>query len=297
MKKYIVIAVLSVFAFCSFNYSVLDNPIYHVKKDTIYVAGIIGQSNGEGGTTLSYTTTYSGYQNAYIWYKVDSTYEGVPTTYNQAVNSSYRSQNSYVGPDVSLAHEFYQRTGKKLMLLKYCLGGSALVDDGVNTATAGIWQTDADYTRSSGLAHYRKFIYQWLYPFILYYQKRGVVVQFVTILWVQGESDAASAYRSQNYAVKGVELLDSIRYNISIRGALHPNYRPIISRIHNHFYPVRAYRNSIDSSQIIMANQLNGLLLETNDIEVHSDSTHYTGNGQVMHGIKAATLIVDSILN
>jgi len=296
MKKILFIFFI-VSCFC-FSYIKVNDaqPMYTNKTDTLNVVLMCGQSNMEGGTNLVYSSTYSGYQKAFIWYKLDSTVLGVPTTYNKSVNSSYRGINSYVGPDVSFGYVYNQLTNKKILMIKYALGGSAMVDDGTTT-TAGIWQVDADYTRSNGLAHWRKLKYEWMLPIISYFKSKGIVLQFVSFLWCQGEADAASSYRAANYQTKLIQLIDSVQWNLNYRNVLSPKFKPIITRIHNRFYPARTYDDDIRTSQVNVANYFNGYWINSDTFSLYSDSTHWTPVGQISQGYLQAHYLVDSILN
>ncbi len=269
-------------------------PIHNVKvKDTLNCVFMFGQSNMEGGVNTALNATYLNYQKTLAWWKTDSTLANIGTiaSYNYSVTSNWRTSSlTYVGPDCSLGYSFYNSTGKPLLIMKYSLGGSALVDDGT-TIAAGLWQVDADYAHASGIKHYDKAINNFIIPLIKHCQSSGIKLNILATFWCQGESDANSLYRSSNYETTLITLLDSIRSRVEPYGVLSQFYKPVITRIHNRFSPARPYQNEIRTALVNVANHYNSYWINGDGFDLYSDFIHWTPAGQVSHGLKMDTIL------
>lgn len=272
------------------------SPTYFIKlKDTLNAIIMLGQSNMEGGVNTALNATYLGYQNTNSWYKTDSTFSnaGTITSFNYSVTSNWRtSAATYVGPDCSVGYSYYNSTGKKLMIIKYALGGSALVDDGVTTTTAGLWQVGADYTRANGILHYKKLVNNFLIPLFKHCESRGIKLNILATFWCQGESDAGTTqYRADNYETTLITFFDSLNLRMQPYNVMSPFYKPVITRIHNRFFPVRVYSSQIRTALVNVANHYNSYWIDGDRFALYSDSVHWTPAGQVNHGLKMDTIL------
>lgn len=249
----------------------------------------LGQSNEEGGD--SSTTPTSQYLNSQphttIFYKPDatSTNNGSIQFYNNAVNSNYRS-NKYPAADCSVGVKYNELTGKPLLIIKYALGGSALVDDGVTTTTAGLWQIDANATRANNLLHYDIALNNFIIPCINQSIMRGLNLNILATCWCQGESDSTSLIRATNYQSELIRLFDALKTALIPYNVLSANYKPLITRIHNNFTPgTRPYLSTVRTAQ----ENIDPYFIDSDSFGLAADLTHYNNLGQIQHGIDRAT--------
>lgn len=253
----------------------------------------LGQSNEEGGGSASPSgTTYNNSQpNTYIYYKPNntSTDNGVFQKYNfQGKNNNYRAQY-FVAPDISVGVKYHELTGKPLLIIKYTLGGSALVDDGVLTTAAGIWQIDANATRANNLLHYNIALNNFIIPCINNCYKNGISLNIISTCWTQGETDSGDLSRASNYEVQLIRLFDALQTALTPYNVLSPNYKPLITRIHNNFSPARPYATDVRTAQVNVANHYGGQWIDSDAYPLVADFTHWSNVGQETHGIDRAT--------
>ena len=293
MKKIIISIIAIITSILMFSF---DEPVYNIRPHTLKVVILCGQSNMEGARTTTYSSTYSGFQKSYIYYKADTTTAGVVINYHQQLYNSWHGADSLVGPDVSFGKEYYDRTGEPILMIKYAEGSSVLCDDGSSFQSRGIWQVDANNTRANGKAHYRKLLNKFLIPCILNCKNRGINLEFVSFFWCQGESDANVLYSSSHYQTELIRLIDSVKVNLNRYGVLSPKFKPIITRLNDVYTPQRPYLYQIRTAQQNVVNHYGGYLINADNFLFQYDNIHFSGDGQVEHGIKAATLLVDSIL-
>ncbi len=274
-------------------------PLYYYVRKTQKAAIMAGQSNMEGGSNLALPDLiYRGYQKSWIYFKTDSsrTDNGIITQYNQATNSSYRGQYSYVGPDVSVGYTYEANTGERLLMIKYALGGSNLVDDGVSVQANGIWQIDANPTRASGILHYRILMNNFVVPCIKRCKAAGIDLDVVSFFWCQGESDANSPYRSSHYKSELIRLIDGVTDTLEYYNVKSQYFKPVITRIHNGFFPARPYTDTVRFGQVYVANYYNSYWINSDGFPRIADSTHYSNIGEQMHGNAFVSILIDSIL-
>lgn len=274
-------------------------PLYTFQRKTLKTVIMAGQSNMEGGSNLAApSATYQGYQRAWIYFKTDSsrTDNGIITQYNQAVNSSYRGQNAYVGPDVSVGYAYEAATGERILMIKYALGGSNLVDDGTSIQANGIWQIDADPTRASGILHYKILMNNFVIPCIKRCKAAGVDLDVVSFFWCQGEADANSPYRSSHYEAELIRLIDAVEDSLTAYNVKSSYFKPVITRIHNRFSPARPYANDVRTAQVNVANYYNSYWINSDAYPLIADSTHWTATGQQTHGSAFVSILTNSIL-
>lgn len=266
------------------------------KKPIITLDAVItcGQSNEEGAGV---TTTGGGiYDNSqpytYIFYKPDntSTNNGKLQKYNfNSGNNNYRTP-VYVGPDISVGVKYHELTGKPLLIIKYALGGSALVDDGVTTTAAGIWQIDADATRANNLLHYSIALNNFIIPCINYCKANGITLNIIAFNWCQGETDSTSLLRSSAYESEFKRMFDALKTALTPYNVLSPNFRPLITRIHNNFTPgTRPFLTEIRTALVNLANYYGGQWINSDSYSLIGDLIHWDSAGQIQHGIDRAT--------
>lgn len=210
--------------------------------------------------------------------------------YNNSINSNYRS-NKYPAADCSVGVKYYELTGKPLLIIKYALGGSALVDDGVTTTSAGIWQIDANATRANNLLHYDISMNNFIIPCIEQAQRRGIRLNIIADCWMQGETDTGILYRANNYQPELIRLFDATRAALTPYGVLSPNFKPLITRIHNNFPnqpTVRPYLSTVRTAQENVASYYGCEWIDSDAYSLAADLIHYNATGQIQHGIDRA---------
>jgi hypothetical protein len=256
----------------------------------------LGQSNEEGGGDTSIDTAYQNSQpNTYIFYKPDntSTNNGKLQKYHWGVNSNYRTQ-FYASPDCSIGIKYHELTGKPLLIIKYALGGSAMVDDGVTTTAAGIWQIDANSTRAGGLLHYNIALNNFIIPCINFCKANNIKLNILATNWCQGETDSTTLLRATNYESELIRLFDALQTALIPYDVLSPNYKPLITRIHNNFTPgTRPYLSTVRTALENVATHYGGQWINTDAYSLVADLTHWDKTGQQTHGIDRAQNLYD----
>lgn len=253
-----------------------------------------GQSNEEGSSNNGTASAiYLGTQkNTYIFYKpndITTTNNGRIQAYKFGLNNNYRPTSSY-GPDISLGYAYNQSTGKPLLIIKYALGGSGLFVDGVFRA-AGNWQVGADPILSNNLVHHDIALNSFVIPCINICKARNIKLNIKAGFWMQGEADANSFTASLVYESLLIQFWDSIISTLTPYGVLSPNFKPVISRIHDKFSPPRPYQNEIRTALVNVANHYNSYWINTDSYNVESDFTHFTIASQEQHGIDRNTIL------
>lgn len=253
----------------------------------------LGQSNEEGGDSA--TNPSSLYLNSQpytnIFYKPDltSTLNGSIQKYQYSINNNSRS-NKYPGPDVSVGIQYNTLTGKPLLIIKHAYGGSALVDDGSYVWSTGLWQIDANATRANNLLHYDIALNNFIIPCLNQAVQRGIRLNILATCWCQGESDSGTVYGSSNYQAELIRLFDALETALTPYGVLSPNYKPLITRLHNNYtVGTRPYMSVIRTAQENVAAYYSAQWIDTDAYPVAADNTHWTATGQTTHGIDRAT--------
>lgn len=274
------------------NYSLLLSPLFELGLQELDAGIFFGQSNEEGGDPASVPdSTYLGFQDkVYTFYKPDditTTNNGRIQQYRFGVNSDYRTSNlSSAGPDISIGYSYVQSTGKPFLIIKYALGGSILVDDGTTTRAAGIWQVGANATRANNLVHSIIAMESFVIPCILQCKARGIKLNIKAGFWCQGEADSTNLICATNYQAKLIELWDYFIATLEPYGVLANNFKPVITRIHNNFNPgTRPYLNEVRTALVNVADHYNSYWLDSDSYPVAADRTHWTAQGQQLHGI------------
>ena len=186
------------------------------KKERLVLDAIIcmGQSNEQGDGTSDVSAIYKNSQpNTYIYYKTDetSTDNGVLQKYNWGLNSRYSTANFRASPDCSVGIEFNRLTGKPLLIIKYAVSGSALVDDGTTTTAVGLWQIDANITRANNRRLYSMALNNFIIPCINYCTRNEITLNIIASCWTQGEADSNTYLRAINYETELIRLFDALK--------------------------------------------------------------------------------------
>lgn len=276
-------------------------PPYKVIYRRLRLKAIImaGQSNCEGGVLNSPSSTYLGHQNAWIFYKPDTakTDNGAIQTYIFGKNNAWRAVSlTYTGAEVAVGYNYNLLTGEYLLIIKYSLGGSFLVDDLVSTRAAGIWSVTADATRANGYQHYRILVDNYVIPCILYCEKSNTSLEIISIVWIQGEADTTVLYCADNYQTKLIELFDAIKARLEPYGVISPVFKPLIVRIHNNFTPgTRPYLSTVRTALENVAAHYNSAWINTDALTVHADNTHWPASSQEILGDSIANRLNSSL--
>lgn len=293
MKKILSILFLFSIAFLVYAF----NPIYKRGIITIDTVILLGQSNVWGGTNQAAPLTYTNTQvNTFVYLKPDLTYAntGRLQYYRQGLNNNQDNSGlSQVGPDISLGYNYFQMTGKQLLIIKYARSGSSLIDDGVGAFTNGLWQIDADSTRSFGLIHYRNLIHKILIPCIQQCAARDIKLNIISNIWGQGESEASAALAltsyTSRYKTEFIRLHEAIKTSLTPYNVLSPSFKPLIMKLHNSFTPgTRPSLALIKQSQDSICTYYNCQKINTDTFRKASDSTHFSAVGSISFGYMAA---------
>ncbi len=268
----------------------------HVLSNRITVDCLLmaGQSNEVGHDSIgSPTSTYTSVQkNTLIWYKpntIDSTNNGVLQEFLYGKNNQWETAAlNYNGPELVTGYNYYQATGRRLLIIKYGYDGSGLVDDGTVWAN-GLWQWDANSTNASGLLHYSNFINNFIIPCILKCKANGIDLNIKGLSWCQGETDALDAERSAAYETTLIAMINRLVTDLTPYNVLNSGFKPIISRINA---PTRTYRAAVRTAQANVATSFNCPLIDTDGYPLLADNVHYTRAGQETHGADVCTALL-----
>jgi hypothetical protein len=271
------------------------------KKERITLDAIIcmGQSNEAGGGSSSVGVAYRNSQpNTYIYFKPDDTSSnnGTLQQYQWGVNSMYNS-NFLASNDCSVGIEFNRLTGKPLLIIKYAVSGSALVDDGSTTTAVGLWQIDANNSRANNRLLYNMALNNFIIPCINYCTRNEITLNIIASCWTQGEADSNTLIRANNYQTELIRLFDALKTALLPYGVLSENYKPLITRIHNNFtVGTRPYLSTVRTALENVANYYGGQWINSDSYAVVADNTHWSDLGQEQHGIDRANKLVDYYL-
>jgi len=271
------------------------------KKQRITLDAIIcmGQSNEQGDGTANVSNAYKNSQpNTLIFYKPDetSTDNGVLQNYQWGVNSRYPG-NFRASPDCSVGVEYNTLTGKPLLIIKYAVSGSALVDDGSTTTAVGLWQIDANNSRANNRLLYNMALNNFIIPCINYCTRNEITLNIIASCWTQGEADSNTLIRANNYQTELIRLFDALKTALLPYGVLSENYKPLITRIHNNFtVGTRPYLSTVRAALENVANYYGGQWINSDSYAVIADNTHWSNLGQEQHGIDRANKLVDYYL-
>ena len=271
------------------------------KKQRITLDAIIcmGQSNESGSDPSSVGVAYRNSQpNTYIYFKPDDTSSnnGTLQQYQWGVNSTYDA-SFLASVDASVGIEFNRLTGKPLLIIKYAVSGSALVDDGTNTVAVGLWQIDANASRANNRLLYSRALDNFIIPCINYCTRNEITLNIIASCWTQGEADSNTLIRADNYQTELIRLFDALKAALLPYGVLSENYKPLITRIHNNFtVGTRPYLSTVRTALENVANYYGGQWINSDSYAVIADNTHWSNLGQEQHGIDRANKLVDYYL-
>lgn len=263
-----------------------------------------GQSNMEGNNASDvlsspYTLQYS---NPTIYYKrttlVSDT--GKVQAFWSGKNNQWRyTYLSNIGPETSLAYEL-SKQDKKYGIVKYSLGGSALVDafQGKLSYSAGIWCVNT--TKAAGGQfgkHFDTLMQSFILPAIQRYKNLGYTPYIEAFSWCQGEYESGTGtYEATHYEPELKRLIDSFKVGVNPYASTQ-NMKVIISRIHNNFkVGTRPQLNAIRTALVNTANYYgsNGYWINTDLYPIRTDSVHWSKSGQIIHGQDIANIILST---
>lgn len=263
------------------------------KKVKVYI--FLGQSNEDGSTnTTPHSEQYLGYLNSFIFHKPDnsSTNNGNFFSYKWGVNNNTQGNLFHVCPQTSFGKYMYDQTGETIFMIKYSKGGSALIDRGTPYAN-GNWEVNAN--PANGTKHYNIAINNFIIPAIQLLKNRNVDFEICNLFWCQGESEAFGGL-AEFYEPKLIELINKLIEDLTPFNCLSQKFKPIITRIHNNFNPVRPYTNEVRAAQINVANYYNAPWVDSDSYPVIADNVHWNNIGQEQHGIDRGNIIINQFL-
>lgn len=274
--------------------------------DWLPVVVMAGQSNMEGDNseTTALTSPYTGVlTNAKIYFKTTSsgTTNGVIQSFQNGVNNQWRTgQLPDNGPEVGVAYHLPLLISHQIGIVKYSLGGSRLVDDGVTNAASGLWDVNGDAGRAGvwGL-HYYILVNNFVKPAIQKFIESGFTPRIYAFSWCQGESDATIQYCALNYETKLTQLLNQFKSDLVSIEPNVSNINVIITRIHNNFnVGTRPYLTEVRTALVNVAtNYPNCQWINSDGYALKADNIHWTRQAQAAsHGQDVANVIA-SIYN
>jgi len=247
-----------------------------------------GQSNSEGDNVeTSIPTEYAGSTANVLIFKKStntSTADGVVQILNPGTNNNFRTPMTGYGPETSTGKDLYAATGKQIGLIKYALGGSKLVDNGVESA-GGTWEKSFETTTNSP-ENYKILKDYFVIPGMAGFVAAGYAPYIAAICWCQGEADTATYEQASVYETKITQFFNDLKADLQGNFPEIMNARFVITRIHNHFTAgTRPYLNEIRTAlQNVGDNYPNAVWLDGDSWPVKADFTHWTKPGQTLHG-------------
>jgi len=258
---------------------------------------IWGQSNAENGQTSGATPSsiYTAVQDARIWWMGSGVYTspqlGTFPNLQWGVNNKWRAITG-CGPELGLAYHLKNDYNiSNLVILKYTLGGSCMVDNGVDTIAAGIWQLNPNSTRASGYLHCANMLFNFIQPAIAKLIANGEHPYIVGIHGSQGEGDTDNEYRGENWYAKATEMMQYwidmlVEYNVGVQKAIITH-----TVLHDHSY--NDWLATVQQAQQDYCDHFNGVLIKNvNSWSYNADNVHYTWQAQCdKHGKAIADII------
>lgn len=285
----------------------LKSYLTDVPIDFLPIIVMAGQSNEEGDNadTAPISAPYTGVlADAKVFFKnnITATNNGVIQSLQAGVNNQWRTGTSSIinsiGPEISLGYQLPIDISHPIGVVKFSLGGSRLVDNGVTNSNGGLWDVDGDASRggSFGLL-FPILVNYFVLPAIQKYIAAGYTPKIAAFHWCQGEADATIEYCADNYQTKLVQLLDTFKDLVRAADPNVDNMAVVISRIHNNFTPgTRPYLNTVRAAQVsIGTSYTNASWIDTDSYPVKPDNTHWTKAAQITHG-NDITNILSAIL-
>jgi len=178
--------------------SIMRNPIVSANstpKDTAYYVIIAGQSNAVGRADTSAIPLYHKFLKDTVQGFIynSGTFEKIRAGVNTQGN------NGQFGLEVSLVDTAFKNIGKRLYVVKYAVGGTAICSQGVQ-----YW-----------LPSLNNNLFQNLKNTILnantIIQSNNLVAVPLCVIWVQGENDATDLTCANNYQSNLEGIIDSTR--------------------------------------------------------------------------------------
>jgi hypothetical protein len=245
-----------------------------------------GQSNEAGGATGTPSAIYSGFSKSYIFHN------GIFQSYKFGVNNNHRpDQLNQVCRQTSLSFKFAELTNKPLFITKYAYGGSCLVDDGTPYVN-GLWQIDANPLNVNSLPHFSIMMNDYVIPSIIWAQSKNIKLKLKAFCWTQGEGDAITEFRANNYEQELQRLFDEFLEILTPYNVIDVNFKFVVSRIHNNFnVGTRPFTEVVRTAQSNIIDTYDGVLINTDSYALAPDNVHWNNAGQEVHGIDTAIIL------
>jgi len=188
------------------------------------------------------------------------------------------------GPEIGLSQVLSAKyPDKEFILIKYAIGGASMLN----------WSPDYDLIKAkvTGTPElfgnmYKAFNYKT--DSIL----RDVKHEKVALLWLQGERDARIPEAGVDYYANFKNLIESIRID-----SKNTDLPILFGKINP---PVERY-SALDTvrkaQEMIISNEANTFLIETDDLEKWDDEVHYSSKGQLELGRRFGEQLVMIIEN
>lgn len=274
--------------------------------DFLPIVVMAGQSNMEGDNsdTTALSAPYVGaLTNAKVYFKntTSGTTNGVIQNLQNGVNNNWRSATlSSNGPEIGVGYHLPLLISHQIGIIKYSLGGSRLVDDGVTVSNAGLWDVDGNASRAGAFGlHFPILVNNFVKPALQKYIDAGFNPRLYAFSWCQGEADATIQYCADNYQTKLVQLLNQFKIDLQPFEPNVVNMNVIITRIHNNFNPgTRPYLTEVRTAQENVGNTYaNALWLNSDSYAVKTDNIHWTRQAQAAQHGQAVAIELANIYN
>ena len=194
--------------------------------DIYFLAGQSGCQGLSSVSKLKASGRYSSLHHAQpkVWF---AGYHGVqaPEMFTIIPMSPVVNNLNTFGPEVSLGERLHSLTGRSIVLMKYCWGGSSAQFDWNPSTPENGWNRQADNGTAAWLidpAHgganlgkrrraYKNFVYTYRRTTEAL-QAAGVVHENKAIVWIQGQADSGRHWNE--FGLDETRLLDALRCDV-----------------------------------------------------------------------------------
>jgi len=185
-----------------------------------------------------------------------------------------RFAEPWFGPEVTFAHEIAKTwTEERILIIKFAVGSSSLL------AWAPDWSRgNASITNNEEAGP----LYNKLLKFIQTVTI-GIDVQYVGVMWMQGERDAKFENSAKNYAINFETFISQVRADLDSPQLpfIYGRVNPPVEQFH-FVYEVREAQAQIE-------HQVSGTrMIKTDDLSKLEDGLHYNASGLIKLGRRFA---------
>ncbi len=207
---------------------------------------------------------------------------------------------AYCGPELAFAKDWTAATGGEVVIIKYALGGSAMVDDGT-VYSNGYWQWNATNNPAptadptSGRNHYEILRDYYVIQTILNFRSIGVELNFRARITDQGETDMGTLYRANNWGTVYRDSYYKLQEEVAPYNSSILNMVPVVCRTGGPNYTNvlnRPYYSTVRQQQEDIITEMNGLLISKDSLTTGADGVHETRDQQCIKGSMIASTLL-----